>query len=181
MKRLWILLLLALSPSLSFAQDFLIGPTAMLNFPLTANTLQSTPDVGSTANNYTFGIDSRLNLDPLTLGLYALYTPLTNYLSVTEAYPDIGVTLKLLDLVRFSGSIGPSLYYFTYSGQTYSNVAPIEGGLHARLTADLYLGDIVFSGVFLTDFALASQQLGNGKKLKDIQGYFGVSVLFKLF
>ena len=89
MKKILLFVSLIMLTSGLFAQ-FQIGPTAMLNLQLTGEDVQYIAEEGASVVNelsiddFTFGVDTRLNLGLLQIGAYGLFSPGYDLSNITD-------------------------------------------------------------------------------------------------
>jgi hypothetical protein len=185
MKKLLILLVLVILPVLTFA-DFQIGPTAMYNFIFNDPNLSGVTRALS-LNDFTFGADARLNLGIFQGTAYALLTPgsvtgsgidTVYNPTVIKLYTDVGLCLDFL-IFRIGAGIGPNFKFNFADPAAPTKPDVFELGLNFRAAADISLGGIALSLVYLTDFNLTPA--GAAKVFEKINGNLGLSLLFKLF
>jgi hypothetical protein len=168
MKKLLIVLIVALLPAMAFA-DLQLGAVGMYKGDVTA--------VGThpvSINDFTFGGEARLKLGILQGGLTALYYPTSAYTQIV-AVTDIGVSLDVL-MLRFGAGIGPN-FAFTVAGTTSQ---PANVGLNLKLSGDVNLGGL---SVGLVGFYYLDS-FSNLSKIGDVFGklpWLGVSAMIKLF
>ena len=184
MRKILFAAIIGLVPLAAFA-EVQFGPTVMLNFPMTTGDFLDGYDAANLGiEDFTFGADVRLNLDPFQLSAYALYTPGFTYISGPESfqapgwinlYPDVGLSLKFLFL-RASVGVGPS-FGFAVGGDTrYQEIVndTVNYGFNTKAMVDIYLGSIALSAIYLADFDLSDP----AGAFTNIDGYFGLSLLF---
>jgi len=181
MKKLLILLVLAILPILTFA-DFQIGPTAMYNFVFNDPTWSEVPKPNS-LSDFTFGADARLNFGIIQATGYALINPgsvtgLVYMPTVVKLYTDIGLCVDIF-FVRLGAGIGPNFNFVFSDPNAPTKPDMFQLGLNFKAAVDFSLGGIALSLVYLTDFNLT--QSGVAKLFEKIDGNIGLSVLFKLF
>jgi len=185
MKKILIAAVVGLVPLAAFAEVEL-GPTAMLNFPMTTGDLANLRAADLGAEDFTFGADFRVNLDPLQLSAYALFTPGftsvyngadTSFPGWVKLYPDIGLSFKVLFL-RFSVGVGPSFGFAVGGDTNYAELVNdyVSYGLNTKAMVDVYLGSVALSLIYLADFDLSNPTAS----YKNIDGYLGLSLLFVL-
>jgi hypothetical protein len=169
MKKLIVVLMIALLPTLAFALDFQVGGTAMYKGILEDITSGPT-DLGF--DDFTFGAEARLSLGLLQGAAAVLYYPGES--SSLVALTDIGVTVNLA-IVRLGAGIGPNLY-IPLGGDKVEGV-PV--GLNLKGAVDLQLGGI--SVGLVGYYYLASLSDLNADLFENAQPWLGLTVLFKLF
>ncbi|MGA2640760.1 MAG: hypothetical protein ABSG21_07630 [Spirochaetia bacterium] len=130
MKRLLLVLIIALLPALAFA-DLQIGAVGIYNGNITA--VASSPQ---STNNFTFGGEARLKIWIIQGGLTALYYPSSSGNQIV-ALTDIGVSLDVLFL-RFGAGIGPD-FAFPVSG---SAPQPSNVGMNLKFSGEIKLGGL---------------------------------------
>lgn len=173
MKKIIMLFLFSLVSIVVFA-DLQIGPTAMYNFAIT-NEDDISNDIGIT--DFTFGVDTRINLGLLQGSAYILYTPGDEYYyPLVEAFFDVGVTLDLI-LIRLSAGVGPSFEIVIIDDEEETETESYEAGFNMKVGGDLQLSDSVSLGlVYITDVDLTVEDISEA--FKNIDGFFGISMLF---
>ncbi len=162
MKRLVLVLILAVIPALAFA-DFQIGAVGMYDGDVSQ--ISSAP---VSADSFVFGLETRATLWIFQAGATALYMP--SYETLL-ALTDVGLAVDVLFL-RFGAGIGPNFGFDTNGG---SGVA--DAGWNLKLAADINLGNL----------ALGVQGFYFYDSLADIGSAFrgtpvlGVNILLRLF
>jgi hypothetical protein len=187
MKRLTILILLIALPMMAFA-DFQLGPTALYNFAFVTPPTMANVDKSFGLEDFTFGLDTRLNIGLFQGGAYALFTPGK---FVGGASPEIvphtidlkldaGICLDIL-ILRLGLGIGPNFQFLIpVNSDPLSTVPnPVQVGLNLKAAVDLNLGSIAVSLVYFTDTNLTAD--GVVASLSKWNGKLGLSLLFKLF
>jgi len=170
MKKLIVVLMIALLPTLAFALDFQIGGTAMYKGML-EDIESGVTDIG--VDDFTFGAEARLSFGLLQGAAAILYYP-DEFNPSLVALTDIGLTLNLA-IVRIGAGIGPN-FYIPLSDDGPEGV-PI--GLNVKGAVDLQLGGISIGLVgyyYLASFDDLSLGL-----FETAQPWLGLTVLFKLF
>ena len=195
-----ILLLLVLPASL-FSLDLIglrVGPTAMLNVPI--NPEYIAPDFLETLNfdDFQFGVDARFNLTVLEVNALAAIEPIVDTLGnfgggMVAANLGAGVSIPLLDIVRFGLFAGPSLSFIvSRSGFEPGEDFPLQPGdifasnLFVRVTADVMLGALSVGGTYIVDTntnlnSIFDEGFDPAVILENPVGRAGFSVLFALF
>jgi hypothetical protein len=167
MKKLIIVLMIALLPTLAFALDFQVGGTAMYKGML--EDIQSgVTNIGF--DDFTFGAEARLSLGLLQGAAAVLYYP-GDYPAIV-ALTDIGVTVNLA-IVRLGAGIGPNFYI------PLEGTAPLPVGLNLKGAVDLQLGNISLGLVGY--YYVASLSELNADLFHTAQPWLGLTVLFKVF
>ena len=168
MKKLIVVLMIALLPTLAFALDFQIGGTAMYK-GLLEDITSGTADIGF--DDFTFGGEARLSFGLLQGAAAILYYP--GEAPSLVALTDIGLTLNLA-IVRLGAGIGPNFYI------------PLEGsaggvpiGLNLKGAVDLQLGKLSLGVVGY--YYLASLSDLNKDLFTTAQPWLGLTLLYKLF
>ncbi|MBN1409272.1 MAG: hypothetical protein JW969_00410 [Spirochaetales bacterium] len=184
MKKLLILALLLILPIMAFA-DFQIGPTAMYNMLITAPPAVQDADRSFGLEDFTFGLDSRLNIGMFQGSAYALFTPGKFDSSTLEMVPhvidiklDVGLCLDIA-ILRLGLGIGPNFMIQLPPDASVTNVDPVAMGLNLKAAADLNLGSIAISLVYFTNTNLTADAVA--ASLSKWDGKLGLSLLFKLF
>jgi hypothetical protein len=170
MKKLIVVLMIALLPTLAFALDFQVGGTAMYKGLL--SDIQDGPS-SVTLDDFTFGAEARLSLGLLQGAAAVLYYP-DEFNPSLVALTDIGVTLNLA-IVRLGAGIGPN-FFIPLSD---SSVKGVPVGLNLKGAVDLQLGGI--SVGLVGYYYLASLSDLNADLFTNAQPWLGLSVLFKVF
>ena len=168
MKKLIVVLMIALLPTLAFAIDFQVGGTAMYK-GLLEDIESGITDIG--LDDFTFGAEARLSLGLLQGAAAVLYYP-GDYPSLV-ALTDIGVTLNLA-IVRLGAGIGPNFYIPLSDGGSTGAI-----GLNLKGAVDLQLGGI--SVGLVGYYYLASLEDIGADLFETAQPWLGLTVLFKLF
>ncbi len=183
MKKILLFVSLIMLTSGLFAQ-FQIGPTAMLNLQLTGEDVQYIAEEGASVVNelsiddFTFGVDTRLNLGLLQIGAYGLFSPGYDLSNITDgatirAFFDAGVTIDLF-ILRLSAGVGPSMDFLL--SENADSTETFDAGFNMKISADVQLGGIAASVVYLTDVKLTVEDIS--KAFQNINGFVGVSLLF---
>ena len=170
MKKLIIVLVIALLPALAFADiDFQIGGTAMYKGFL--SDILDGPD-GITLQDFTYGAEARLNFGFIQGAAAGLYYP-DEFAPSLIVLTDIGLTLDLA-IIRLGAGIGPNFYI------------PLEGtadgvpiGLNLKGAVDLQLGKLSLGVVGY--YYLASLEDLNADLFETAQPWVGLTLLYKLF
>jgi hypothetical protein len=168
MKKLIVVLMIALLPTLAFALDFQIGGTAMYK-GLLSDITDGPGDV--TLDDFTFGGEARLTFGLLQGAAAILYYP-DEYSPSLVALTDIGITLNLA-IIRLGAGIGPNFFIPLEAGD------PAGAGLNLKAAVDLQLGGISIGLVgyyYLASFDDLSLGL-----FESAQPWLGLTVLVKLF
>lgn len=169
MKKLIVVLMIALLPTLAFALDFQIGGTAMYKGILEDITSGPT-DLGF--EDFTFGVEARLNFGLIQGAAAVLYYPDPLHPNLV-ALTDVGLTLNLA-IVRIGAGIGPNVFIPLGAPSSFVPV-----GLNLKGAVDVQLGGI--SVGLVGYYYLASlEQLSLGL-FETAQPWLGLTVLFKLF
>jgi hypothetical protein len=169
MKKLIVVLMIALLPTLAFALDFQIGGTAMYKGML-ADIQDGPSDI--TFDDFTFGAEARLNFGLIQGAAAVLYYPGEPNASLV-ALTDVGLTLNLA-ILRLGAGIGPNFYIPL--GGTADGV-PV--GLNVKGAVDVQLGNLSLGLVGY--YYLASLKDLGADLFKTAQPWLGVTVLFKVF
>ncbi len=194
------ILLLALPASL-FSLDLIglrVGPTAMLNVPINPEYIE--PDFLETidVDDFQFGVDARFNLTVVEVNALATVEPIVDILGkvagvMVAANLGAGVSIPLLDIVRFGLFAGPSLS-FAVSGSGFEpgEDFPLQPGdlfasnLFVRVTADVMLGSLSVGGTYIIDTntnlnSIFDEGFDPAVILENPVGRVGFSVLYALF
>ncbi|MCX7029866.1 MAG: hypothetical protein NTU62_07055 [Spirochaetes bacterium] len=170
MKKLIVVLMIALLPTLAFALDFQIGGTAMYKGLL--SDLEEGAAATLTFDDFTFGGEARLNFGLLQGAAAVLYYP-DEVAPSLVVLTDIGLTLNLA-IVRLGAGIGPNFYI------------PLEGtvdgvpiGLNLKGAVDLQLGKLSLGVVGY--YYLASLSDLKAGLFETAQPWLGLTLLFQLF
>jgi hypothetical protein len=170
MKKLAIVLVIALLPTLAFALNLQIGGTAMYKGLL--SDILDGPD-GITLQDWTYGGEVRLNFGLFQGAAAILYYPDVSYDSL-KVLTDIGVTLNLA-IVRLGAGIGPN-FFIPLAGGKFEGV-PV--GLNLKGAVDLQLGKLSLGVVgyyYLDSFSDLKADL-----FKTAQPWVGLTLLYQLF
>jgi hypothetical protein len=169
MKKLMIVLVIALLPALAFADMGLqIGGTAMYKGLL--SDILDGPD-GITLQDFTYGAEARLNFGLIQGAAALLYYPGTP--NEIVALTDIGVTLNLA-IVRLGAGIGPN-FRIPLGGA----ITGVPMGLNLKGAVDLQLGKLSLGLVgyyYLASFSDLTADL-----FKTAQPWVGLTLLYQLF
>ena len=170
MKKLLIVLIVAMLPSLAFA-DLQLGAVGMYKGDVTAADVHSV-----SINDFTFGGEARLKFGILQGGLTALYYPTSEYAQIV-ALTDIGLSLDVL-MFRFGAGIGPN-FAFTVAG-TSPTSQPVNVGLNLKLSGDVNLGGLSLGlvGFYYLDSLSSLSHIGDMFKRLP---WLGVTAMIKLF
>ncbi|MCF7941323.1 MAG: hypothetical protein K9M84_06910 [Spirochaetia bacterium] len=184
--------LLLIMPATMFAADligFRIGPTAMLNGTLNPDVEDWGLDLENlSVEDFTFGADARLNFSLIEVNALALVTPEGEDMAsgTIDLYANAGVSISLLNLLRFGVSAGPMFEIAYGEAADVSETDPMEANLNLRMTADLLLGDfsigatgIITSSSSINDVIDGTAEFGGLFESPDIKA--GVSALFAIF
>jgi hypothetical protein len=167
MKKLIVVLVIALLPTLAFALDFQIGGTAMYKGNWT-DLKTTTP----TLDDFTFGGEARLSFGLLQGAAAVLYYP-DDVASSLKVLTDIGVTLNLA-IVRLGAGIGPN-FFIPLEG----TVSTVPVGFNLKAAVDLQLGKLSLGvvGYYYLD-SLSDLKAG---LFETAQPWLGLTLLYKLF
>lgn len=168
MKKLIVVLMIALLPMTAFALDFQIGGTAMYKGLL--SDILDGPD-GITLQDFTYGAEARLNFGLIQGAAALLYYPGTPDQIV--ALTDIGVTLNLA-IVRLGAGIGPN-----FSIPLGGSITGVPMGLNLKGAVDLQLGKLSLGVVGY--YYVASFSDINADLFKTAQPWVGLTLLYQLF
>ncbi len=170
MKKLIVVLMIALLPAMAFALDFQIGGTAMYK-GLLEDIESGVSDVG--LDDFTFGAEARLNFGLIQGAAAVLYYP-DEVAPSLVALTDIGLTVNLA-IVRLGAGIGPN-FYIPLSDDGPKGV-PV--GFNLKGAVDLQLGGI--SVGLVGYYYIASFEDLGPELFQTAQPWLGLTVLFKLF
>jgi hypothetical protein len=169
MKKLIVVLMIALLPTLAFALDLQLGGTAMYK-GLLSDVLDG-PD-GVTLQDFTYGGEVRLNFGLLQGAAALLYYPDESYPQIV-ALTDIGLTLNLA-IIRLGAGIGPNFHIPLKGG-----ASGVPVGLNLKGAVDLQLGKLSLGVVGY--YYLESFQDLNADLFRNAQPWIGATLLFQLF
>jgi len=168
MKKLIVVLLIALLPTLAFAFDLQVGATAMYK-GLLSDIIDGPSGIGF--DDFTYGGEVRLGFGILQGAAAVLYYPDT--VDSLKLLTDIGLTLNLA-IVRLGVGIGPNV------------VIPLDGtisgvpvGLNLKGAVDLQLGKLSLGVVGY--YYLDSLSDLDADLFTTAQPWVGLSLLYKLF
>jgi hypothetical protein len=170
MKKLIVVLVIALLPTLAFAVDFQIGGTAMYKGML-ADITSGTPDI--TFDDFTFGGEARLTFGLIQGAATVLYFPAEPYDSLMGLL-DAGITLNLA-IIRLGAGLGLNYGVLLDGGAVDGN----NLGVNAKVAVDLQLGKLSLGvvGYYLvpkfSDFSVGF--------FKTAEPWLGLTLLYKLF
>lgn len=169
MKKLIIVLLIAVLPTMAFAIDFQLGGTAMYKGLL--SDILDGPD-GITLQDFTYGAEARLGFGIIQGAAALLYYPDEFYPQIV-AMTDIGLTLNLA-IIRLGAGIGPN-FRIPLEG----TVTGIPLGLNLKGAVDLQLGRLSLGVVGY--YYIASLSDINADLFTTAQPWVGLTLLYKLF
>lgn len=178
MKKLFIFaaVILAVIPAMAFA-DFQIGGVAMYKGDV------SEISNGITLNDFTFGLDTRLNISILQGSLAAVYYP--EDLSAVVPLPpsltvltDIGLCFDVLFL-RLGAGVGPN-FYIALANTPGSPQDAVPIGLNFKLAADINIGSFAI-GLVGYWYMSSISDFTKPNFFDYTRPWVGVSALFKLF
>jgi hypothetical protein len=176
------------------APFFQIGPTAQYEYTLKdieASADGLTSDDVFDINNYSFGVDARINVLFLQVAANGLYgqTEEGNHRISTVLTGNL--LFNPLDILTISAGFGPSMQYvtsdfkeFTVNGESVSNFGEVfmNSPLVYRAQVGLDLGGIGISGTYLLPTTGSFKNFEASNLTPDWQsGKFSLSVLFNLF
>ncbi len=170
MKKLIIVLVIALLPALAFGLDFQIGGTAMYK-GLLSDFINPIGPVDLGLDDFTFGAEARLNFGLIQGAAALLYYPGTP--NEIVALTDIGVTVNLA-IVRLGAGIGPN-FRIPLGGA----ITGVPMGLNLKGAVDLQLGKLSLGVVgyyYLASFSDLTADL-----FKTAQPWVGLTLLYQLF
>jgi len=202
-KRILFLVLavLMILPASIFAVDligFRLGPTAMLNVPFNPENIPEDFFEELSFDDFSFGVDARLNLAVFEVNVLALVDPLLNGSNemvgaLVQANVGAGVSIALFDMVRLGLFAGPSLSFVVDNGSFIPGPGfPLTeddlfaSNLFLRAAVDVMLGGISVGATYIVD---TNTNLNNMflpgfelvELLDNVIGKAGVSVLFEVF
>lgn len=171
MKKLILVLIIAIVPVLAFAQ-FQIGATAV--YDGSVSSLSSGSSISS--SDIVFGLESRLKLWIFQGGVTALYLP--DYETV-DLLTDVGLSLNIW-FIRIGLGVGPNFGFDTAGG---TDVA--DAGWNMKATVDINIGGLSIGvvGYLFSDTLgdLVQGVAGTGNSMTTLTPALGVTVLFKIF
>jgi hypothetical protein len=170
MKKLIVVLMIALLPAMAFALEFQIGGTAMYKGFLSDIT-SGVSDI--TFDDFTYGGEARLTFGLIQGAAAILYYPAEPTSSVL-ALLDAGLSLNLA-IVRLGAGLGLN-YSIPLDGGTVDG-APL--GVNLKGAVDLQLGKLSLGLVgyyFLPSFSDFDADL-----FKTAEPWLGLTLLYKLF
>lgn len=179
-KRIVLVLLIVLIPSVAFAQ-IQLGPTAYYNHSLRiADVDEEVDDVVWDTSNFSFGADARLKLGMLQGQAVGLYTPPSpedgvDAVHLIDLHTNVGLAFDIL-MFRIGAGLGPSFAFEFGDGAT--ETAGI--GTNARVGAEVGLGGIAFALNYLMRFPFDFEEAGRIFSADKSRGHVGASVLFSL-
>jgi hypothetical protein len=169
MKKLIVVLVIALLPAMAFALDFQIGGTAIYK-GLLADIISGPTDV--TLQDFTFGGEARLTFGLLQGAAAVLYYPDVPNSSL-KVLSDIGVNLNLA-IVRLGAGVGPN-FYIPLGGA----ISGVPVGINVKGAVDLQLGNLSLGVVGY--YYLDSFSDLKSKFWESAQPWLGLTLLYKLF
>jgi hypothetical protein len=175
MKKLLLIALIIVIPALAFA-DFQIGALALLN-----RSLSDTSTGKITASDFTYGLETRLNIWIFQGGISALYFPGGDYSYDTViAFTDVGLCLDLW-ILRLGAGVGPNLGFIVDKSYTGTSDAQ-KLGFNVKMAGDLMLGnlDLGVVGYYYLE-NLADLKTAGSDMSKVGNWMLGVTLLFKIF
>lgn len=193
-----LILLLVFSAGTISAMDLIglrIGPTAMLITPIGSDSVE----IDSLCiEDFSFGIDARLNLTIAEVNVLALFEPKLDtsgsvYGANIEAIFGAGVSLPIAEILQLGFYVGPAVSFaVTNEGVDDAGDFPMDPGeifasnLFARATADLNFGDISVGGSYIVDTntnlnGLLDGTFNSDELFANLVSKAGMSVLFELF
>jgi hypothetical protein len=165
MKKLLIVLLIALLPTLAFSLDLQIGATAMYK-GLLSDFQGSNPSIGF--DDFTYGGEVRLGFGLLQGAAALLYYP-DPVVSQIVALTDVGLSLNLA-IIRLGVGIGPN-----FRIPLGDSITGVPLGLNLKGAVDLQLGRLSLGAVGY--YYLASLSDLNADLLKNGQPWVGLTLL----
>lgn len=204
MRNLLIILtVLMVIPSSIFAVDLIglrVGPTAMLKAPIDPDPQDIPEDYfeNLSLDDFSFGVDARLNLAVFEVNVLALIDPLLNSSNnivgaLVQANVGAGVSLALLDMVRLGVFAGPSVAFKMSNGSFIRGPGfPLDvddvfaSNLFLRAAVDVMLGGFSVGGTYIIDTntnlnTIFEDDFDASTLFDNLMGKAGVSVLFELF
>jgi hypothetical protein len=169
MKKLIVVLMIVLLPTLAFTLDFQLGATGMYK-GLLEDITSGTADIG--LDDFTFGAEARLSFGLIQGAAAVLYYP-DDLVPSLVALTDIGVTLNLA-IVRLGAGIGPN-FRIPLGG----TITGVPMGLNLKGAVDLQLGKLSLGVVgyyYLASFSDLTADL-----FKTAQPWVGLTLLYQLF
>lgn len=177
MKKIMLIVALIVLPLAAFA-DFQIGGAAYLNIPLTPGQNAIEEASGFEFGDLLFGADVRFNLSIFQAQATVFYSGAEDTEPPTPAslgvYTDLGIVIDLV-LVRLGLGVGPNVSFIL---EDVTN--PTQIGANVKASAEIVLGNLSIGLNFVTLIEnLAVDDVAAA--FKEPTGYFGISVLYKLF
>ncbi len=181
--------LLLLAPTAVFAGDGLwVGPTALYNMGMTFDELIENPDVELNPENFSYGVEARLDLSIFQASINAIYYPnfyifnfgAGEFMDLGEAVEstmNVGVYADL-GIVGLGLSAGPRM--MTFIGSDIEDSESFEIGSNVKLEADLILGSTLFSAYYIGYVDDLEEWADSEDPLGDLYGKAGLSLLFQL-
>jgi hypothetical protein len=177
MKRilLAVLIIAVFAPALTFA-DLQIGAVAMYKGdPATISVS------GLGLQDFTFGLDARLNLGLLQGSLSALYYPadistVTPIPASLVALTDIGLCIDIL-FFRLGAGIGPN-FFIALEDTEDPDALPV--GVNLKFTGEVMLGSFSL-GLVGYYYVSSFSDFAEPDFFSRAKPFFGVSALYKLF
>jgi len=169
MKKLVVVLLIAVLPSLAFALELQLGGTAMYNGMLSNIENGDTP----TLEDFTCGGEARLKLGVLQAAAAGLYSPGKINDSIL-LMTDIGLALDVLFL-RAGAGIGPNVNIVLGGGTPEGS----QVGFNVKGAVDVKLGRLSIGAVaywYVPSLSLIGPDL-----FRESEPWFGLTALLKLF
>jgi len=170
MKKLLIVLLIALLPTLAFSLDLQVGATAMYK-GLLSDFQGTNPSIGF--DDFTFGGEVRLGFGLIQGAAAILYYPGDPNDSL-KLLTDIGLSLNLA-IIRLGVGIGPNVVVPLDGG----TVTGVPLGLNLKGAVDLQLGKLSLGVVGY--YYLDSLSDLNADLFKTAQPWVGLTLLYQLF
>lgn len=180
MKKLIVVALLITVPLAVFA-DLQIGALGLYNGTLSSATT-STSRIS--ASDFTYGLESRLNIWIFQGAVSALYIPGDDFYGTYDtvlAMTDVGLCFDLW-ILRLGAGVGPN-FGFIMDKSVSASSSTQKLGFNGKVAADLNLGNLGLGlvGYYYID-SLAELRDMSASDLKNMSNWMvGVSLLFKLF
>ncbi len=179
MKKIMLIVALIVLPLAAFA-DFQIGGAVYLNIPFTEGQIEIEDESGGIElGDLLFGADVRFNLSIFQAQATVFFSgaeentepPTPASLGV---YTDLGIVIDLV-LIRLGLGVGPNVSFIL---EDVTN--PTQIGANVKASAEIVLGNLSIGLNFVTLIEnLAVDDVAAA--FKEPTGYFGISVLYKLF
>ncbi len=189
MRRFLAIVLVLCLPLSAFAADFLLGPSAIFDFPVpvAAETLDQLARAKIGVDDFTFGAEARLRiLKLLEFSANAMYRPAGSYVDAAlggvlnmpasiDFYFDGGVYFNM-GLLGAGIGLGPN---FIMQVGPDADTDPFKAGFNMKLHGDINLGKMSVSLLYLV-YMPELNQAAFAALADNVVGSLGASVLFRL-